>query len=248
MSIDQHPGIPKDQNPIFYSLADYDCSVQKDRSIRDSERWFQTAVRDWDNPDPDTSDFSLKWLGTETDRSLLCYVGTRTISEMNEPFDWYLQAVSILHESEKEAGNGEPYHTLGGGRLPATSPSHLSASWPTDTARKVGTPQTNAPLGALPENMTAYPSNADQRTFLSHVQPLSYPPRLSETAGHHPDCGTITAEVTGLPICSSNKCSWFGFFGRDPNDPSKESSGNLWAWWGQQISEVRQQVTPVPLN
>ncbi len=83
--------------------------------------------------------------------------------------------------------------------------------------------------------MTQHPANAGHRTFLSHVRPLQYPPDLKVDIKDHPDCDL---PIKHIPLPDP---SWYQLFGQGNAD-----TGDLWAWWGQQVSEVRAQISPVP--
>ena len=125
---------------------------------------------------------------------------------------------------------------LGGGRDPADSTLQLGSDWNVNTRRAVATPQTNDPIPVDPVNMTRHPANAEHRLFLPHVKALQYPPALQVDATIHSDCD-IPIKRIGLP-----NSSWYQLFGQG------STTGDLWAWWGQQVSEVRQQVTPAPIG
>ena len=125
---------------------------------------------------------------------------------------------------------------LGGGRIPADSSLQLGSDWNLDPRRPVATPQTNDPSPVDPVNMTRHPANADYRLFLPHVQALKYPTDLEVDTTIHSDCD-IPIKRLALP-----NPSWHQLFGPG------STTGDLWAWWGQQVSEVRQQVTPAPIG
>ena len=240
----------------FYTY-EYDCDVHLNLDERASQFWFSTAVSQWNNPDPETATLNLKWLGTDLSSATTCYVGTRAVGAIDKPFEWYLQAVSVLYENEPEAGPGsrEPMHPLGGlsnpknpkdgGRVPSDSRPHANW-WREGSSHSVATPQTGDGSGGL----TSLSHNDQWRVYLPDVEALSYPTGLDGTGGD-PECDRVPFTVVGLPTVSVDKngvstSTWHRLFNEDGQ--GSEKSGNLWAWWSQQVGELRQRVTPVPVG
>ena len=139
---------------------------------------------------------------------------------MDQPFDWYLQQVDIVHETERDAG-GEMLHSLGGGGYPrgAYTPQIYESTGPTDSRPGL----TNAPRGS------------SFREYLPTVEGLTYPDEMVGVASGG-DCD-IEVMTVGMP-----NPTWSGMFGGNP------VATDLWAPWGQQVAEIRQRVTPVPVG
>lgn len=242
----------------------YECVYNTNRNPDAAIEYWKAVAKDWNLPgDPSAT---LTWLGDPVDRFSTCRVGSRWLDDTPQSYDWFLQTATIIVENEQETGlyGREPMHPLGTPndgrtiRSPSTPPSTLSANWWQSTSSTgVGAPQTG----------TALAHNNMHRRYLAHVAALTYPTSLSDTGGHD-DCDRVPLTVKSLPCRTwhSGACStkdWWGMFnyqvdsagqpvldsqGKLQPSPTPSPNSNLWAWWSQQVSELRAQITPVPID
>ena len=251
-----HPGIPPGP-PGSGSSATFTCSNSLDTRSDVAYRFFRMAAADWN--EPGLPSFNTSFMKQPVDGVYQCYVGREHLSPtMDQSFEWFLQGAAILYDNSQDPTTHELMHPLGGGRTPATTLTDTApaSNWwrgallPLDP----GDPMPTLPRVATPQNLaSALASNDPDRLYLPGVTELEYPRRLSGTnSTHNPGCKDIPVWRIGIPctqwtsagVCSNEK--WYTLFGE--NSLGNDIPGELWAWWGQQIGEVRHQTFPVEVD
>ena len=267
----------------------YDCDYNRNANPDAPKDYWQAVATDFNAPGNPSG--ALNWFGDSVNRFSWCHVGSERLNDMERPFDWFLQAATVIVENEQEAGpsNREAMHPLGSslsltgpphitrsGRSPAPPGSSLSNSWwRGDSSSAVGTPQNqgttlNNPMFStpLPDDSGLLAHTNAWRKYQSHVTALTYPTSLSDTAGH-PDCNRVPVTVKSLPCqswsggaCRASSKSWWDMFnyqvdangnpvisgGRPVPSATESPNSDLWAWWSQQVAEVRHQTFPIPVD
>ena len=244
-----HPGARYDTIWDPPHSDDYDCGTNLNRQHDVGYRWFRLAAADWTDPDPQSPRFDLTFMNRPLSRISQCYVGARTMPGMGEGFHWFLQGAAIVYDNSQDPATDEPWHPLGGGRIPATEARGNTAPpagwWKHGSSRAVATPQNNA--------IVVGETDPD-RLYLDTVDPLTYPTGLTDGSRFY-DCDQVPVFEVGIPCaawnsgrCDRTNLQWHGLFGQDSSSPPNDLEGQLWAWWGQHISEVRFSVFPIPVD
>ena len=253
-----HAGIETFVGSDAQNSGTFNCGTSRNVRGDAARKWFRLSAAAWTEPGGPT--FTMEFLDRSVSRVSQCYVGRRRVEGMSTHFEWYLQAAAILYDNNQNPATHEPMHPLGGGREPATS---LTDTAPSSTWWREGI--STLSRVATPQNLTsALASDDPDRLYLDTVTQLAYPSDLSDTYLHQ-DCNQIPVWTVGIPCnqwaqTGSNRgqCTgkeWFSMFGENPGNPHAtppvpptDIEGQLWAWWAQQIGEVRHQVFPIPVD
>ena len=265
-----HDGINANPRHGNVDGGPYNCHYGRNANYYAPLNYWKAVADNWNDTTPGSPSASLFWFGRQIPEFSNCHVGSARLDNMEQPFDWFLQAATIIVENEQEAGssNREAMHPLGSGnspnsignsvhtgRTPGLLPSNPALQpgsslsnnwWRGNSSSAVGTPQNQATTLNNPMFSTPPPDDSGllaQTNAWRKYQPQVTPltyPTSLSVPSGHPECNPVPVTVKSLP-CQS----W-------SSGACRASTKSWWKMFNYQVDSSGSPVIsggrPVPSN